>query len=105
MLTRISNGRPGQVVFESDNGNVVSILWAWGSYSDNHITIPDPMTIEERISKQDWESTTVEVYSMGKASNTFTAYLERKYGQNPAGYVPVNDIPKILRRLDHEPRH
>lgn len=104
MIIKISNGRPGQVVFESDNGNVVSILWSYGSYSDNHdmfkFKTPDG---HPDYNKQDWESTTVEVYSMGRVESKFTAYLERKYKSgNPAVYVPVDDIAQILRKLDNE---
>ncbi len=102
MITKISNGRGGQAVFTFSNGNEVSILWAWGSYSDNHMGLIGSYDIDECLRRQDWESTRVEVYSMGKDTNGFTKYLERKYGQNPAGYVPVDDIPAILKRADRE---
>jgi len=98
MITKISCGRSGQVVYEFDNGNIVSFLWSWGSYSDNH----DLMFSDEPYNphRTDWESTTVEVYSMGVDTNGFTKYLERKYGDNPAAYAPVADIPMIIKRAD-----
>jgi hypothetical protein len=100
MITKIWNGRAGQVVFDFSNGNTVSILWAWGSYSDNHMSLDGGYDMEKIMKRNNWESTRVEVYSMGTDTNGFTKWLERKYGDNPAGYVPVNDIPAILKRAD-----
>jgi hypothetical protein len=99
MITKVSCGRSGQIVYHFDNGNEVSILWAWGSYSDNHINALTP-NYRERMLADDWESTTVEVYSMGKDTNGFTKYLEKTYGDNPAAFVSVADIPAILKRAD-----
>lgn len=101
MIVKISCGRSGQVIYEFDNGNIISFLWSWGSYSDNHMERVgfDP---ELYLKNQDWESTTVEVYSMGEDSNGFTRYLEKKYGNNPAGYVDVKDIPAIIKRADRK---
>jgi hypothetical protein len=88
------------MVYEYDNGNIVSLLWAWGSYSDNNINLSDP-DYRKDMDKQDWRSTTVEVYSMGEDTNGFTKWLKKKYEDgNPAGYVAVNDIPMILKRAD-----
>lgn len=103
MITKIYCGRTGQAAYEFDNGNVLSMVWSWGSYSDNNgfnrgeYTPPD-------FNKTDWESTTVEVYSMGKEANGLGEYLRRKYGDNPAGYVPVADIPLIIKRADRKPK-
>lgn len=101
MITKVACGRAGQMVYEFDNGNVVSILWAWGSYSDNNIKFDGkPLDAVNAYNKQEWESGTVEIYSMGKIGTGFTEYLERYHGGNPAGYVPVSEIPKILARAD-----
>lgn len=104
MITKVACGRAGQMVYEFDNGNIVSILWAYGSYSDNNIRFDKPVDTlgdtMQRFNKQEWESTTVEIYSMGKIGTGFTEYLERYHGGNPAGYVPVSEIPKILARAD-----
>lgn len=100
MITKISNFRGGQVVFDFSNGNQVSILWGWGSYSDNHMSILEEYDMDKVFKQSSWTSTRVEVYSMGTDTNGFTKWLERKYGDNPAGYVDVNDIPAILKRAD-----
>lgn len=103
MITKIWCGRAGQMAYEFDNGNIVSIVWSWGTYSDNHMDKLGEYDLKEIIHRQNWESTTVEVYSMGEDTNGFTKYLEHKYGQNPAAYVPVNDIRAILARADRKP--
>lgn len=104
MITKVGNGRPGQVIFEFSSGAVLSVLWALGSYSDNHdLWKYKDADGHPNWKKQDFESTTVEIYSMGAVEAGMEKYLERVYGQNPAAYVPVDDIPKILRRANREP--
>lgn len=95
MITEISSGKNGQIRFHFDNGVTLSFIWDWGSYSDNYMkrpSNPGHPNIEE------WKSSTVECYSMGDNPNGISEYIARKYGDNPAGRIPVNDIPKILRK-------
>lgn len=101
MITKIWTGRPGQVVYEFSSGAVLSFLWSSGSYSDNN----DMFKYLDKEGhpdweKRDWESTTVEVYSMGAIEAGMEKYLTRVYGDNPAAYVPVSEIPKILSRAN-----
>lgn len=100
MITKVSSGRGGQMVYTFDNGNIVSFLWAWGSYSDNNINFLENSDITKNFKRSNWQSSTVEVYSMGKINSIFTKWLEDTYESNPAGYVPVADIPKILAHAE-----
>lgn len=100
MITKISNGRAGQIVYHFSSGAELSFLWAWGSYSDNHMSLSGGYDMDAVTKRQDWESTTVEVYAMGDASAGMGKYLERVYGANPAAYVPVSDIPKIISKAN-----
>ena len=96
-ISKISSGRNGQTVYHFDNGVVLSMIWDWGSYSDNSMVRPSDPT---KPYYENWESTTVEVYSVGDNPNGISEYLDEKYDGSPAGYVPVGDIPKILARAD-----
>lgn len=97
MITKVSSGKTGQMVYYFSNGVVLSFVWDWGSYTENHQLRPKDYT---KMDGEAWSSDTVECYSMGDETNGISKYLERKYGDNPAGHIPVNDIPKILRRAD-----
>lgn len=97
MITKISSGKNGQIVFRFDNDVVLSFIWDWGTYSDNNMARPKDVT---KPQFETWSSETVEVYNIGQNTNGIDEYLEKKYGDNPAGYVPVEDIPLILKRGD-----
>jgi hypothetical protein len=95
-IKSISSSKNGQIVFGFDNGVKLSFVWDWGTYSDNHLIVPKDVT--ESYYKV-WNSTTVEIYSVGYNPNGIDEYLDKKYkcGTDPAAFVPVADIPKILK--------
>jgi hypothetical protein len=97
MITQISSGKNGQAVFHFMNGVKLSFIWDWGTYSDNNMVRP---TVYPPPKNEKWASSTVECYSTGDNPNGINEYLDKKYGGNPAAYIPVNDIPKILARAD-----
>lgn len=103
MITKISSGREAQIRFHFSNGVELSCIWGIGSYTDNHGLNGRPeefmKNFEDRHLKE-WSSTTVEIYSCGDNPNGINEWLIENYGDNPASYVPVEDIPKILRRAD-----
>lgn len=98
MITKISGGKAGQVRYHFSNGVCLSFIWNWGSYSDNYVARPE---YDENMREKpvDWESTTVEVYSMGDNPNAVTEYIEKKYGDNPTR-MPVKDMLLLLKRAD-----
>ena len=108
MITKIWCGRSGQVGYNFSNGNSVSILWGYGSYSDNHFQFIDrqPGTdIKELWRRQEWESTRVEVMVFSPEddeSHAFEKWFIKRYGDNPGGYLDVNEIPAILKEADKE---
>ena len=99
MISKISSGKNGQIVYHFSNGVKLSFIWDWGTYSDNNMARPKDIT---KPSNETWESTTVEIYSIGDNPNGVKEWLGNKYecGNGSAGYVPVKDIPQILRRAD-----
>ena len=88
-IVKVDSMQSGKIAFTYQNGERLSIVFDWGTYSDNHYNMPPNF-----LSGRPWESTSVEVY--GAEGKKINEYLEREYGQAPAPYVPVNDIPKIL---------
>lgn len=100
MITKISSHKNGQVVYYFNNGVILSFIWDWGTYSDNRDEEIDLNNIDREYSRY-YGTTTVEIMSVGDNTNGIDEYLEEKYGGNPAGYVPVKDIHRILERADY----
>lgn len=101
MITKISSTKNGQIVYHFDNGVILSFIWSWGSYTENHDDRRHIDSLNSNdLSMIEYTSKTVEIYSMGDNPNGIEEYLINKYYNNPAGYVPVTDIPKILKRAD-----
>lgn len=104
MITKISSTKNGQMVYHFDNGVILSFIWSRGSYTENHSSSKTCKKMHElhqqgkfyEAELLEWESKTVEIYSMGSAHKEIDKYFEEKYDGNPAGYVPVIEIPKIL---------
>lgn len=92
-IVKIDSLRSGKVAFTYENGERLSIVFDRGTYSDNQFMFPERPT-EELYGNRRWESTTVEVF--GADGEQINKYLEEHYGQAPAAYVPVNDIPEIM---------
>lgn len=109
MITKVSSTKNGQMVYHFSNGVILSMVWSAGSYTEDHFLtgISEEyykFLTEGEVYKAEhlnWKSRTVEVYSMG-IEHGIDKYFEEHYGGNPAGYVPVNDIPKILKLADKE---
>lgn len=111
MIEKISSTKNGQIVYHFSNGVILSMIWSSGSYTENNSLLEGTNQKRHELIMQgkfyeaellEWTSTTVEIYSMGDNPNGITEYLGKKYGDNPAGHVPVNDIPKILKRAMQE---
>lgn len=103
MITKVSSTKNGQVVYHFDNGVILSFIWSWGSYTENQYDRRYTESIKAGntdMSDIEYISKTVEIYSMGANPNGIIEYLEDKYHDNPAGYVPVGDIPKIIDRAN-----
>lgn len=94
-IIKVSSYKNGQIIFHFSNKVQLSIIWDYGSYSDNSNMRPKDIN---RPSDEVWSSKTVEVYSMGSNPNGINEWLDFMYGGNPAGYVPVQDIPAIIER-------
>lgn len=86
MITKIASGRNGQVVYYFDNGNNLSFIWHEYAYSDTQVV------------NGGLEATVIECMASG--DDRLTGWLSNKYGDNPAGYIPVEDIPKIIAKAD-----
>lgn len=87
-ITSCSAAWRGNFHFVFSSGLDISVLIAPGSYSDNNLALFDD--------KRMLHSHTVEVMVMG--DEKFERWFERKYGSNPAGYLPANEVVTILRR-------
>lgn len=93
--------------YEFDNGNVVSMVWGCGSYSDNNM---DRGELDIMLGKSKGEqgfytykSKTVEIMVWNEKdenNNVFSNWLEKQYESNPAAYVEVKNIPSILEHAE-----
>jgi|DEB19_MinimDraft_2_1074335.scaffolds.fasta_scaffold99950_2 hypothetical protein len=93
MINKISSHRRGAVAYTFDNGNIVSIVFSPASYSDNY-DMPYGQGLPEMIN-----STTVEIMPSG--NKAFIRWMEKKYdGDLICSYIPVSEIPTILKRAD-----
>ena len=93
MIIKVSSHKKAAICYWFDNGNSVSIVFGAYTYSDNYNSW--------KADKQPdiLESTTVEIMPSGNAS--FIKWVEKKYdGMDVVGYVPVSEIPKIVKRAD-----
>lgn len=94
MITELISHRKGAVRYIFDNGNEVSIVFGAGTYTDNYDLDLDYWRNNEQV-----KSKTVEIMPNGHPA--FVRWMERNYEcYDVAGYVPVADIPKILKRAD-----
>ena len=108
MITKISSTRNGQVVYHFSNGVILSFLWSDGSYTENHSRSETAQQRRKLVQEGklyeaellEWESKTVEIYSMGTAHSELSELFESKYDGNPAVRVPVSEIPHILAMAD-----
>lgn len=89
-IVKISCFRPGQARYVFENGEEVSMIWGYGSYTENHF----PKS--KKFDDQEWESTTVEIWG---ETPSVREYLEKKYGSWPTSQTPVDDIPEILETI------
>lgn len=95
MITQVVSHKQGAVRYIFDNGNEVSITFAEYSYSDNYELGRLPIPEYGRI----LSSSTVEIMPEGHPA--FVRWMENKYeGDLVVGYVPVSEIPAILKRAD-----
>lgn len=92
MIIAIASHRKGATRYKFDNGNEVSIVFGAGTYTELNDTDWETRTDSSLIESKD-----VEIMVDGKA---FEKWFDRKYDGNPAGYIPVSEIPKILKRAD-----
>lgn len=93
MITRVESHRKAAVKYIFDNGNEVSIVFGWGTHSDNQY---DVHTFADEPYR--YESTTVEIMVFG--DDSFVNWFKEKYDGNPGGCIPVSEIPTILQRAD-----
>jgi len=91
-LVKISCNTKAQTIYTFDNGVVLSCIWGLGSYTENSMV--------RDFKKEDYESTTLEIYSMGDNPNDIVEWLDAQFGGNPAGGVPVGFLMAILERAD-----
>jgi hypothetical protein len=91
MMKEISSHKKGAVYFQFDNGNTLSIIWGWATYSDNYdLDSDEPGRLN---------STTVEIMPGGHPA--FIKWMQKKYdGDSVCGYVPVSELTAILKRAD-----
>lgn len=92
MVIEVISHKQAAMRYIFDNGNDVSIIFGPYTYSDNHDLSPFREAFEVLRAEK------VEIMVDGKAA--FVKWFERKYGDNPGGYIPVADIPAILKIAD-----
>lgn len=88
------------------NGNSMSSIWGFGSYSDNHSIAIDKIksNIEEHSSIGTWfkkpvESNTIEVMYDCSDKKTLTK-IRKKFGDdNPIGYMGFKDWLSLINIL------
>lgn len=93
-IVKIDSIKGGKVAFTFEDGERLSIVFDFGTYTENHF---NHELYEKELKGEPfvgWQSTTVEVY--GAPGDKINEYLEKEYGQAPAPGVPVEDIPKII---------
>lgn len=104
---RITNHKNNGVKLKFNNGVVLSTIWGYGTYSDNHDW--EPETIEEKqnpssvFEKIDTGSTTVE-FMFVEGDEKLVKRMCKKYGSddNPSGYITVErwlEMVNYLRKL------
>jgi hypothetical protein len=94
VIIKVSSHRKAAVCYWFDNGNTVSIIFGAGTYCDNY-----EMDYALRNDPSLIDSKTVEILPGGNES--FIRWMEKKYdGVDVCGYVPVEEIPAILKRAD-----
>jgi hypothetical protein len=112
MITRISSHKRAATKFHFDNGNIVSIVWGGGTYTDNHDDMseawPKGVDLPPHLQKPgmigpygEASSTNVEIWAEGHEK--FEEWFRNHFGDgdnNPAGYIPVSEIPYILAKAD-----
>ena len=92
-IVKIDSVKSGKVAFTFKDGERLSIVFDFGTYTENHLDY-EKCADEMNGKRVAWESTTVEAY--GAPGDKINEYLEKEYGQAPAPHVPVEDIPKII---------
>ncbi len=94
MITKVESFRKATIRYYFDNGNALSIIFGPYSYTDNYDNVLQPRSDESPIS-----STTVEIKPEGNKS--FIRWMENEYdGVDVCGYVPVSELPYIMKRAD-----
>lgn len=93
-IVKIDSIHSGKVAFIFEDGQRLSFVFDFGTYTDNHFNY-EVYEKEQRGEHCRWESTNVEVY--GAEGEKINEYLIKEYGSAPACGVPVDDIPKIIK--------
>lgn len=92
-LTSLKSHCKGATRYIFDNGNEVSVVFGAHSYTPNH-DLP-------RETKYDgvttYESNEVEIMVSG---DKFVNWFVRQYDGNPAGYLSLDDMQKVLKKAD-----
>lgn len=103
MITKLSSIAQAKVKFHFSNGATISVIWGPASYSDNHDVfypgIGSPLQNVFGDGATNLESSTYEVMAMGD-NQEFIVWFTEKYGDNPAGYIPVPQLLGMLRACD-----
>lgn len=98
MIVKVSSHKRASIQYHFDNGNVVSIVFGGGTYSDNHMNTKEILNMGDF---ETYESTTVEVMVNGHYK--YEQWFMDNYGDgdnNPVGYIAVEHIPLILAHAD-----
>jgi len=102
MIIKIVSHRKAATRFIFDNGNEVSMIFGDMTYSDNYDLWkkhPDALNrADDEVGLL--ESTTVEIMFSG--NEAFVKRMNKLYDGDGSvcGYVPVSEIPKILKAAD-----
>lgn len=77
------------------NGTKVSVIWCGGTYSDNHMKFDDILgqSLDPSVSG------TAELMVLDDPTGRGVRYVEKQYGNNPAGYLSVDDVIDIFNYL------
>lgn len=111
MIVKIGSHKRAATKFYFDNGNEVSMIWGWGSYTENHSKYEMMGFPGEDAMRKSYEnrggvieigdqvsSSTVEI--MVDGTSEFVEWFTYAYENNPKGNIPVSQIPLIIAQAD-----
>jgi len=110
-MAKITNWRANRILFDFDNGFKLSVVFGFGSYSDNHnVSVVNEHLINRLFIVGNWDehiesgSENVEIMfsKIPKGGERLVRAAHKKYSGDGSviGYLPVSDLYKIITKID-----